>query len=198
MPPVIGNAVNAARSLVSGAPDVPISREYVTNLPYASIAAKIGRGPRSLLTLGRYDGPDLHWISADDVAVVTRNGRVIRTAGIAVGLRDTQGLNDDPVTSGTFDFDGIHTRIVDLEDLTRTYGVPISSAFEVVGRETITILERDYDTLAVREFNDAATIRWAFQNFFWFDFQTGFMWKSEQHFARNTPPLEIEVLKPAL
>ena len=197
IPPVIGNAIDAAQILVTGAPDVPISTEYVDNLPYASMAAKIGRGPRSLLVLGRYDGPDLHWISADNAAVVTRNGRLVKTAGIGIELLDTQGIENDPVAAATFAFDGVHTRTVDLQDPARVYGVPITSTFEVLARETIEILDRPRDTLAVRESNTAGTIRWSFENRYWFDFESGFLWKSVQHFARNVAPLEMEILKPA-
>jgi hypothetical protein len=197
IPPVIVNAIDTAIILGAGAPDTLISTEYVNNLPYASMAAKIGRKQRSLLILGRYDGPDLHWISADNAAVVTRNGRLVKTAGIGMDLLDTRGIETDPVAAATFAFDGVQTRTVDLQETARMYGVPITSRFEVIGRETIKILGRPQDTLAVRETNVAGTIRWSFENRYWFDFKSGFLWKSTQHFARNVAPLEMEVLKPA-
>jgi len=198
LPPVIGNAIDAAQLLVSGAPDTPISPEYVANLPYASMAAKIGRGPRTLLVLGRFDGPDLHWISEDKTAVVTRNGRVTRTTQIGRDLIDTQGIEDDPVATGNMAFEGTHVRTVDLADPTAAFGIPITSTFRVVAQETIKILDREFDTLKVEELNIASTVRWEFENMYWFDFQTGFMWKSVQHFARDTPPIETEILKPAI
>ena len=63
VPPVFANMGTALRTTVVGLPDAPITSQYVDNLPYASISAKIGRGQRSLVVLARYDGPDLHWIS---------------------------------------------------------------------------------------------------------------------------------------
>ena len=197
LPPVFGNAIGAAQLLVSGAPDTPISPEYVDNLPYASMAAKIGRGPRVLLVLGRFDGPDLHWISADNTAVVTRNGRVTKTTQIGRDLLDTQGIEDDPVATGNMAFEGTHDRTVDLRDPSEVFGIPITSTFRIVARETIKILDREIDTLKVEERNIASTVRWEFENMYWFDFQSGFLWKSVQHFARNTPPIELDILKPA-
>ena len=114
-----------------------------------------------------------------------------------IELLDTQGIENDPVAAATFAFDGVHTRTVDLQDPARVYGVPITSTFEVLARETIEILDRPRDTLAVRESNTAGTIRWSFENRYWFDFESGFLWKSVQHFARNVAPLEMEILKPA-
>jgi hypothetical protein len=196
VPPVIGNAFNVARTL-AGPPDVPISPEYVANLPYASMAAKIGKGPRSLVVLGRNEGSDMHWISADRAVIVTRNGRVKATFGIGMDLLDTQGLENDPVAAATFAFEGLHTRTVDLADPRKLYGTPIESTFEVVGRETIQILGQDKDTIQIEELNSATSIRWNFKNQFWFDFNSGFLWKSVQHFVRNVPPIETEILKPA-
>ena len=161
------------------------------------MAAKIGKGPRSLVVLGRYDGPDLHWISADRAVLVTRNGRIKATFGIGMDLLDTQGLEDDPVAAATFAFEGLHTRTVDLADPKKIYGTPIESTFEIIGRETIQILGQKKDTIHIVEANSATSIRWNFRNQFWFDFKSGFMWKSVQHFVRNVPPIEFEILKPA-
>ena len=198
-PPVIENAFNAIQTLaIRAADDVPISPEYVANLPYASMTAKIGKRPRSLVVLGRYDGPDLHWISADRAVLVTRNGRIKATFGVGMDLLDTQGLEDDPVAAATFAFEGVHTRTVDLADPRKIYGIPIESTFVAIGRETIKILGQEKDTVRIEEFNSASSIRWKFKNVFWFDFNSGFLWKSVQHFVRNLPPIETEILKPAL
>lgn len=179
-----------------GVPDAPITPEYVANLPYASMTAKIGRGQRSLLVLAEYDGPDLRWVAANDAALVTRNGRLVKTAGLDRNLRDTVGLEDDPIAAATFEFAGLHLRKVDLWS-ERRFGVPIESTFEVIGRQTISILDNGHDTLVVRERNRAQSVRWSFDNIFWLDFQTGFAWKSLQHFDPSTAAVELQITKPA-
>lgn len=130
--PTITNAYSAARNAVLGAPDAPVTKEYVANLPYASIGARIGRGQRSMLVLGRYDGPDRHWISADRGVLVTRNGRLIRAYGIGADLRDTSGLENDPVAAATFKFEGFYQRVADIGTPAH-YGATIQSRFELLG-----------------------------------------------------------------
>ena len=147
-----------------------------------------------MLVLGRYDGVDRHWISADRAAIVTRNGRVIRLYGIGADLRDTRDIERDPIAAQTFAFEGQHRRSVDL-DSPITYGIPIESSFTTLRRETITILDRQHDTLVVAEQNAARVVRWSFTNEFWLDFDTGFVWRSVQHFAPEMAPVTIEVYK---
>ena len=79
--PIIVNAFEALKFSVVGFPNPPIERNVISKLPYASISAKIGIGPRALLILWRRDRDDLHWISADRAVVVTRHGRVVKTFG---------------------------------------------------------------------------------------------------------------------
>lgn len=177
-----------------GAPDAPVSAEYVARLPYASVGARVGRGQRSLLVLGRYDGPDRHWISADRAALVTRNGRLIRLFGIGADLRDTRDIEGDPIAAATFAFEGQHRRSIDLGAPVK-YGIPIESTFTVQRRETIIILDRQHDTLVVREENHARVIRWSFDNEYWLDFDSGYVWRSVQHFAPEMPPVTLEIYK---
>ena len=190
--PFIRNIATAAQIAARGAPDAPVSAEYVARLPYASVGARVGRGQRSLLVLGRYDGPDRHWISADRAAIVTRNGRLIRLYGIGADLRDTRDIEDDPIAAATFAFEGTHRRSVDLSSPVN-FAIPIESTFETLGRETITILGTQHDTLVVAEHNQARAVRWSFVNEYWLDFDTGYTWRSVQHFAPQSPPVTMEI-----
>lgn len=190
--------VDAYRLTIVGQPDVPISRSTVSNLPYASIAAKIGKGPRSLLILWRQDRDDLHWLSADDVAIVTRRGRVVKTAGLPETMRETRFSPRDPVADGIKPTDSgrTFTRELDL-DPPPQFGLLVDSRFEEIGRRTITIAEIQFETLLFREHCVAKTLNWAFTNTYWIDPFDGFVWRSEQTIARGFPPITIEILKPA-
>ena len=196
--PVFSTASNALRAAAFSPPDPPIQRAAISKLPYATVTAKIGKAPRAVLVLSRYDGPDLHWVAADRSVIVTRHGRVVKTAGLAVNLKNTRSFEADPLDSGPHRIDKPRTfvRYVDI-DQNRRYGMPIHSTFETVGQERITIVELEFDTVVVRESNKAKTINWDFENLYWVDAIDGFMWKSRQHIARSLPPLAIEVLKPA-
>lgn len=150
------------------------------------------------MILGRYEGTDLHWISADNIALVTRAGRLVKTAGLPENLRETVMLGPDPVAGTLHRLDEAATarRLVDL-DFESRFGVPVEARLESLGYATIEILERRYDTVVVREDNVAALLDWSFTNYFWVDRGSGFAWRSIQHFTPDLPPVEIEVLKPA-
>jgi hypothetical protein len=197
--PVIVNAFEALKYSIVGFPDVPIKREAISKIPYASISAKIGIGPRSILILWRRENDDLHWISADRVVVVTRHGRVVKTFGLPENMKNTQELGADPVNRTLHLAKGQPTfnRSVDL-DVDNRYSIPIESVFEVVGAREITIAELKIKTILIVERNTARTVNWSFTNYFWVDAFDGFVWKSRQHIARNFDPIEIEVLKPAI
>jgi hypothetical protein len=159
---------------------------------------KFGKSPRSLLVLGRYDGAELHWVSADRGLVATRHGRLVRTVGFPSDLKLTRDLTPDPVASGLhrLDSEARHVRLVDIQPGDR-FQVPVHSTLHVVGQEEIEILDLRFSTVRVTESNTAGALDWRFRNEFWADTETGLVWRSIQHFAPALPPLEIEVLKPA-
>jgi hypothetical protein len=199
--PIVMNFASAYKFAVGGLPDVPISRDQVGKIPYASISAKIGRGPRSLMILWRVAGNEQHWMSADRAVLVTRGGRVVKTAGFPENLKDTNMLGEDPLAEGLHQLEEKVTfsRTIDLIDLDRGhhYGSPIDSTLTPLGPRTITIVDIDFETILVREYNRAKTLTWNFTNYYWVDRFDGFVWKSLQHIARSFPPVEIEILKPA-
>jgi hypothetical protein len=196
--PFLSEFGRTAEFVISGQPDVPIQRAQIDKLPYASIRAKIGRSGRVIMVLGRYDGPDLHWISADLVALVTRGGRLVKSAGLPENIKNTQFIDDDPVESGLnrLTESVLLRRTIDME-FENNYGMVVVSRIEPAGQESITILDRNYSTSVYREHNIVEALNWEFVNYFWIDPATGFVWKSRQHLTPSLPPVEIEILKPA-
>jgi hypothetical protein len=190
------DVVGAVKYTVFGSPDLPISRDLVDEIPYATIAAKIGKGPRSLLVLWRTEGDALHWLSADGVAIVTRGGRVIRTAGLPTTIRDTIILGADPVATG-LQLDPEQTLFTREVDFPSTGIVVMSSNFKVVGPKSINIVEIDFETILVEEQVLAGHLNWKFTNHYWVDPADGFVWRSRQTISRDFPPIVIEALKPA-
>lgn len=195
--PVIKNAAQVARNAVVGNPDLPLQRTTISKLPYASMTARVGKGPQALLILGRIDRRELHWLSTDRAAVVTRGGRVVRTFGFPENLRETRISGEDPVDGRLHALRGdeTFTRYLDL-DPDRRYGVPVDSTFETIGAERIRIVELDFDVIQVRERNVARVIPWQFENVYWVDVGDGFVWRSHQHIARGFPALQYDILKP--
>lgn len=176
-----------------------ITRQQVADLPYATILGKIGRGPMSLLVLGRYDGEDLHWISADRNVLVTRNGRLMKTVGLPTNIVRTRLAGTDPLVSGAAVRAAADREVVRYIDVMPGgfFGVSVESAYETLGEERIEILGLAYDTVVVQERNAVPLMDWKHRNRFWIDRDTGFVWRSLQHFAPGIPPVEINVSKPA-
>ncbi len=195
---IIQSAVDSMRLAWKGAPDVTINREQIAKMPYASIYAKTGKGQRSLLILGRYDHDDRHWISADRGVLVTRKGRLVKTVGFPVDLKQTLDIGNDPVAKGlhNISMEKTYMRLVDIIPINH-FQVPIRSRFQRLGEETIEILGIRFDTIVVKETSEAPTLEWKFENTYWADPDTGFIWRSIQHYAPKLPPMEIDVLKPA-
>lgn len=174
-----------------------MTRSRINDIPYATMAAKLGSGSRSLVVLGRVDGADLHWISADRTVLVTRRGRLIRTAGLPFNLRHTELLAADPLSVGRPEASKVETfkRLVDLTPPDR-YGVVITSTLEHLGPREIEIAELRFRTEAYRESCEARDFDWSFENLYWVGRGDGLVWKSVQHIHPSLPPVDLEILKP--
>ncbi len=180
----------------SGFEDVPVTRAQVSELPYASIGAKIGKGPKSFLVLGKIDRQQLHWFSADRVVLVTEHGRLSKVAGLERNLSRTLWTNPDPLTLPV-DTNPLpkSIRLVDIMP-GDFFQIPIEATYTIKGSETITILGLEYKTRLIEETCSAPLLDWQFTNRFWQDVDTGFIWRSEQFLTPDLPQFMIEVYKP--
>ncbi|MGY8993373.1 MAG: YjbF family lipoprotein [Rhodospirillales bacterium] len=196
--PILSRVQRAFDFAVFGQPDFPMTRAYVDSLPYASIRAKLGRSGKVLMILGRYDGNDLHWISADNSVITTRHGRIVKTLGLKYDLNETRFPDADPIASGAQDLEHVtsYARLVDFANEKR-YGVLVVSTFNLVGSERIEILDQAHDTLLFREKVRVDQLDWTYENLFWLDTKTGYVWRSIQYFSPELPPIEMDILKPA-
>lgn len=161
------------------------------------MSAKMGRGSRSLIVLGRVDGPYLHWISADRTVLVTLKGRLVQTAGMPFNLRHTELLAADPLLvdqPGASDGEAFK-RLVDLTPPDR-YGVVITSTLEHLGPQEIEIAELRFQTDVYQESCRAQGFDWSFKNLYWVGRGNRRIWKSLQHFHPKLPPVQLELLKP--
>lgn len=195
--PVVQNAAKVARNEIFGYPDLELKRSAVNKLPYAVMLARVGNGPQALVVLSSVTADRLTWVSADRASLVTVGGRVMRTSGFPENLKNTIVGGEDPA-NGLLHLTGEGTtlrRVIDI-DRDNQVGLILESEFSILGRETINIVELDFETILVRERNRARSVNWDFDNFYWVDPEDGYVWKSVQHIARTFPPLEYAVLKP--
>jgi len=178
-----------------------LTREYITKLPYASISAKIGKGPKSLLVLWRVENNEQFWLAEDGVVLGIKKGRIIKTAGLPETISDTNSIETDPLTLGLNKIENHRTyeRIIDFKEKNSTYPktIKILSNFSYQGSKIVNIVDIDFNTILVKETCSAKNLNWKFENLFWVDPDTGMVWKSIQHVSREFAPIIMEVLKPA-
>lgn len=196
--PVALKAVQAMRTTVVGAPPLDITREQVSKLPYASMAARVGRGVEALVLLSHASGDERVWLAGAEAVLVLRYGRLVRTSGFEENLVGSRVLAEDPLEYGVHRLEGPRrfTRTMDMAPK-GGYEQPVDCEVTPIGPRKITIVEIEFDTVLVREDCDARRVRWSFTNFYWVDPVDGFVWRATQHFVRTQPALEYSVLKPA-
>src|SRR5258708_34877162 len=69
-----------------------IPRDRAAAVPYATMGVELGSSAQALLILGTIAKNELDWFAGEQVFVRTKNGRVIRTAGLPYdvgGLRES-------------------------------------------------------------------------------------------------------------
>ena len=148
-------------------------------------------------TTAGVDQKELSWFAANHVVFVTREGRLVRTAGLTANLKHTQMIDKDYLRMLKDEQHpmGSMRRVVDLGPPDR-YGILITSSLESLGPSSIEISELQFNTLHFRETNTANDLDWTFENLFWVDPENGLIWKSVQYIHPDIPPLELELLKP--
>lgn len=174
------------------------TREQVEQLPYATMAAGIGKLPRAMLVLGRTEGSDLHWFSADKGVLVTRRGRLIRTVGLADGnLAATIPIDEDPLSLALEESKTPRRwrRLVDILP-SRQMGVLLTAEWRPDGEERIATLHGEKDTVRIRETSLASHAGWQLENIFWLDRATGETLATSQQVLPGGATIRTEILKP--
>ena len=69
-----------------------IDPEVISNIPYASMLVRIGRGPESLMILESIQEDRYTWVSADGVYLVLKEGRIIRSLGLSNNLHQIESV----------------------------------------------------------------------------------------------------------
>jgi hypothetical protein len=170
-----------------------VPRSRVAAVPYATLGVRLGSSDESLFVLATRTGADLVWRGGPQLAITTRNGRIVRTAGFVHNL---SGFQAD-VRSGVSGSEGLSTKtyLYDYADQSR-YGIAVSCTTQDLGRERILIIEVSIDTTHLAEDCTAPQLGSSFRNEFWRD-ATGFVWKSKQFIVPELDAFTLEVLRRA-
>jgi len=176
----------------------PITREAAAAVTFASIGVELGSGDQAMLVLGTDTGGELHWYSANGVMIATRDGRIVSTAGLPNNLGRAGALSSDPT--------GAPGRLRPIANATYLlqYDLPDLGLYSLVaqcqarddGPQTIQIIGADIETRHLVEDCEIKSLGWSFENEFWMDRDTNYIWRSIQNAHPKLPALAIDVLRP--
>ena len=184
----------AFSSLIYGYEDYPISQSLVDEIPYASLKMKIGKGPAGLLILESVDIDEYTWVSADNIYITTKNGRIVRAQGLPNNLVDF--FSSEPSFSDILNNDHVqdHFRSISLDN-PEVFDMKLEVSYRTIGSEDILILNKERELVLIEEDVENSYIRWKYTNRYWVDKKTGFVWQSIQEIAPNIPPVLIQITK---
>ncbi len=183
---------NTMRTLIVGYEDDLITNELVSNIPYASMSLKIGKGPTGLIILESVAGDNYNWVSADSIYLVIRNGKVIKTEGLANDLFEV--INSDKK------FEEIFANKKDKDIAYYSYEDPqisnikLDLSYQVKDKEMINILGKQKELIHIEENVKSSQFGWNFNNHYWVD-DNFFVWKSLQTVNPKIPQFELTVTK---
>ena len=196
-PNVAGNfnqTFKAFSALIYGYEDYPINQALIDEIPYATLRMKIGKGPAGLLILESIDQDKYTWVSADNIYITTRGGRIIRAEGLNNNLVDFD--SSEPSFKELIDGDYIQSqfRMISLDNPS-VFNMKLKVSYKRVGFEEVIILDKKRELILIEETIENSYIRWKYNNKYWVDKNTGYVWQSIQEIAPNIPPVFIQITK---
>ena len=190
--PGYAEAFKAIKNIITGQEGIDISPELIESIPYASLSLKIGKGPKGLLILESIRNDEETWVSADGLILITKNGRIIKTAGLDHNLSNfiSPSINSYEQQSG-------EERAYKYY---YSYDVPFLINLEVEvnivdkGFEVIELHNGERRLRLIMEIISNKKIGWKAVNKYWID-EDNFIWKSKQKISPKLPEFSLEVTK---
>lgn len=172
--------------------DGRVTLEQASKSPYASIGLRVGGSTEVMLLLAT-DNPDGQlWTSAAKITIVTRKGRIVRTAGLGKDLVGFTPRSSDPgLLAGPHSF----SWTADFSNPER-FGVAVTCRDGNPVPETISVLGTKLKTLRIEERCSAKPTDWSFTNTFWISPTDGMVWRSIQYVHPDQDALRVETLRP--
>ena len=177
---------------IFGGEDDRVTYQQAAGIPFSTIGVRVGDSTEGILVLGSSNGDEQLWTAASHIVLVTRNGRVVRTAGLEENLSEMRlvrgsvsGSLPSAETVWEADFPDRHL-----------YSVPVTCKAYSGGADTYNNFNSAVPVIKVMDECRSDKIDWSFTNTYWIAPQTGLMWHSIQHISPKLDPLELRVLRP--
>jgi hypothetical protein len=147
-----------------------------------------------MFVLASDTGNDLLWLAGQRAAIVTRDGRIVRAAGLGY---DLSGLvTRQMATRLNSAQPAKFSWSADFPDL-NVYSAQITCEDKPVGTDPITLLGKTINTLRIDETCESEVLGWSFTNYYWVSPSSGVVWRSLQHLHPKLDVVELSVLRPA-
>jgi len=134
------------------------------------------------------------WLSADQVTIVEREGKIIRTLGLTNNLTSIRPQSVNHVELVKNKDNPIYKSFISLDN-PEVFELELKVKVLNKGLEEIEILDKKYSLIHFIEEKENRYLRWKSKDHYWVDPEDGFVWKSIQNIAPNIPPILIEVTK---
>jgi Group 4 capsule polysaccharide lipoprotein gfcB, YjbF len=141
------------------------------------------------LMLDAIEANRLFWYGEGHVLVVTDGGRIQKTVGLPANLGGSRLLSREPGNTTERSYSA------DFPDL-NIFGTPVVCKRQDFGDAAVRISEKNVPTRHIVEHCSSFPLNWTFDNEYWEDRETHYIWRSCQHVHPDTPPVMLEVLRP--
>lgn len=168
-----------------------VDPDLISNIPYASMVVKIGKGPNALMILESVNNDEYTWVSSDGVYLVIKNGRIIRTLGLPNNLFSRLDPNLSWDESSRLDSESISYLSFQNPTLNN---LKVISTFTVNEYQDMNLIFGKKSLKLIEEHIESDTIAWNASNNYWLDVNN-FIWKSTQYISPKLPPIHYEVTK---
>ena len=149
------------------------------------------------MVLGLAEGERQEWYARTQMLAMN-NGRIVQSQGFPYNLTRLEVRRPDGSTvaaGGAPPLGMDYSLVIDFQDLSLTGASALCRSSDT-GQESIEILGTALTTRHVVEDCKIAVIDWSFENQFWVDPDTGFVWQSRQYVHPKLSPVTFRVLRP--
>jgi hypothetical protein len=174
----------SVNNVVFGFSDYKVTQEIFDEYEYSFMKVRFGRGPHSILILAYENDGVYEWVGQDDVQIFTKNGRVLKTLGLAHNLEITKA-HQDRLSMLQDSYESINLYNPDL------YSATMYSTFR--SKEVkIKRLEAKIDVLRIKEVSNVSAIGWKETNFYFKSLASNEIVQTHQNIHPRLPVLKIE------
>ena len=172
-----------------------VAHNAAAAVPFATIGVEAGSSDQAMLVLGTNNFGYLAFYGANHIMIMTNHGRIVATAGLPYNLNRLQISSNGMLQHGGLSADTHYQLSYDFGDL-GLYSLTANCTTSDAGPEAIEILGTQIRTRHIVEDCNMSSIGWVFENEYWTDADSGYVWRSVQSPHPKLPALKIEVMRP--